>query len=595
MNLAKGARRLGAVPAGLALALAAACGSGGGASPSSGSYNAATSTIVNASTHTGGTLNLVDAQDFDSADPGNGYYNADWDYDRLFGRSLVTYANQPGTAGLKLVPDLATSLGVASDGGKTWTYHIRSNVKFSDGQTITSADVKYAIERSNWGRDVLSLGPSYFYNLIDPKAATGGFSWPGPYKSPKTSLPDSMIATPDATTIVFHLQQAFGEFDYVAALPQTDPVPQAKDTGASYGLHPVSSAAYMVTNYTPGRGATLVKNPYWNPKTDPGNLHPQLVDKINLRVKVDSNTVDNELLSNQASIDLQGNGVQTAAADRILENPALKKNADDAETGYINYAALNTKVQPFTNLACRQAVEFGVNKVELQNQYGGAQAGDIATTVIPPTLNGYAPYTNPYATPGNKGDMGKAKELVAQCKTALGSKFTKTVNISARSDRPQEVAAATALASQLTTMGFSPTVKNFPSGTYFSEFAGDPQYTDNNHLGVMMMQIAPDWPDGYSLLNLIANGASIPKTGNFNLSQLQDPTIDSMIKDSSENLSTQQRTASWSKIDQAIMQQAAIVPILYTKAFLYRPPNVTNVFVTNYLGMYNYDTLGVKN
>lgn len=551
--------------------------------------------IVNPSTHTGGTLNLVESTDFDSADPGNGYYNADWDFDRLFGRSLVTYANAPGSAGLKLEPDLATSLGQVSDGGLTWTYHIRPNVKFSDGQTITSQDVKYAIERSNWGRDVLSIGPSYFYELIDPLASQGKSSWKGPYADPGTSLPSSMIATPNPTTIVFHLTRPFAEFDYVAALPQTDPVPPNKDTGASYQLHPVSSAAYELTSYTPGKGATLVRNPYWNPATDPLHLHPQLVDKINVRVKVDANTVDNDLLSEQASIDLQGNGVQTPAQDKILGSPTYKRNADDAETGYITYAALNTKVRPFTNLACRQAVEYAVNKVELRNQYGGVTAGDIATTVIPPTLNGYAAYPNPYATPGDQGDIAKAKQLLARCEAQLGTDFTDQVNISARNDRPKELAAATAFASQLNAIGFKATVKAYPSASYFSSFAGVPFYTDKNDLGVMMMQIAPDWPDGYSLLNLIANGASIQPTGNFNLSQLDDPTINNMIKSASENLSASARTAEWSKIDQLIMGQAAIVPILYTKALLYRPPNVTNVFVTNYLGMYNYDTLGVSN
>ena len=42
------------------------------------------------------------------------------------------------------------------------------------------------------------------------------------------------ITTPDATTVVFHLATPFSDFNYVATIPQTAPVPPDKDTGASY-------------------------------------------------------------------------------------------------------------------------------------------------------------------------------------------------------------------------------------------------------------------------------------------------------------------------------------------------------------------------
>ncbi|MBV9830963.1 MAG: ABC transporter substrate-binding protein, partial [Marmoricola sp.] len=76
----------------------------------------------------------------------------------------------PGKASSQLVGDLAENLGKPSDGAKTWTYTLRKGVKFEDGTPITSKDVKYAIERSNYARDVLSNGPTYFAaNLIDNK------------------------------------------------------------------------------------------------------------------------------------------------------------------------------------------------------------------------------------------------------------------------------------------------------------------------------------------------------------------------------------------------------------------------------------------
>ena len=114
-------------------------------------------------------------------------------------------------------------------------------MKFSDGTPITSADVKYAIERTNYSPDVLSNGPTYFKaTLVD----NPGKGYQGPYKDKTGNL--KSIVTPNATTIVFHLKKPFADFDYLTSNPQTAPVPKAKDTGADYVKHIVSSGSYRV-------------------------------------------------------------------------------------------------------------------------------------------------------------------------------------------------------------------------------------------------------------------------------------------------------------------------------------------------------------
>jgi len=54
------------------------------------------------------------------------------------------------------------------------------------------------------------------------------------------------------------------------------------------------------------------------------------------------------------------------------------------------------------------------------------------------------------------------------------------------------------------------------------------------------------------------------------------------------------RTAIWSQIDEQILKDAAILPGIYQKTVLYRPPNLTNAYVQAYYGMYNYAVLGVS-
>src|SRR5262252_2210716 len=133
-----------------ALALAACGGgsgngsSGGGGGSSTSSFNAAVTQSVNPSTHKGGTIIYDNSSAPDSTDAGNTYYAFNLNFTMLYADPLTTYKSCPGlTCGNTVVPGLATALGAASDGNKTWTYHIKPGVKFEDGQTVTSQDVKY--------------------------------------------------------------------------------------------------------------------------------------------------------------------------------------------------------------------------------------------------------------------------------------------------------------------------------------------------------------------------------------------------------------------------------------------------------------------
>ncbi len=250
-----------------ALVLAACGGSSGssGSSSSSGStsatYNAGITGAVNPSTHKGGTLTFGDSSTPDSTDPGNTYYAFMWNFTRLYTMPLMTYKSCPGSCGLQVVPDLATGPGVVSDNGLTWTYHLQPNVKFEDGTTVTSTDVKYAVERT-FDRSKLPLGPNYFTLLLAPQKP----AYPGPYVDPaKNQMGLNAVQTPNPTTIVFHLAQPFADFNYVVAIPQTAPVPPSKDTGTNYQLHPISTGPYEFQSYQLNKQLTMVPNPHWNP------------------------------------------------------------------------------------------------------------------------------------------------------------------------------------------------------------------------------------------------------------------------------------------------------------------------------------------
>jgi peptide/nickel transport system substrate-binding protein len=568
--------------AGLSL-VATACSGGSGGSAAA--YNQGNTQIVNASNKAGGTLNYGLSSTPDSTDPGNTYYAYMWNFSRLYARTLLTYKPAPGKAGLQPVPDLATGPGQTSSDGLTWTYHLKPGAKFEDGTPITTKDVKYAIERStNYAPDVLPNGPTYFQQLLaDP-------TYPGAYKDPS---PDKMglnsVETPDDTTIVFHLQHPFADFDYLMTNPQTSPVPRAKDTGANYQQHPVATGPYKFSSFDPNKGISLVKNPNWDPKTD--DVRKQLADQINVAYNLNADDLDNRLLNGSMDVDLAGTGVQAAARAKVLGDPRLRNSADDAPSGFLWYAALDNQVAPLNNLHCRKAVEYAADKTANQTSYGGPVAGgDIASTVLPPNILGYQPGDQYEATTQQHGDLDKAKSELAQCGQPNGF----STNISARSDRPKEVAAAQAFQQALAKVGIKVDIQQYPSGQYLSDFAGSPNFVHQHGIGIMLMGWEADWPTGFGFLSQIADGRAIKPAGNSNMEEENNPQINSLLDQATRTQDPNARNQIYGQIDQIMMSDASIVPEVYAKSLLYRNPKDTNVYVTQAYGMYDYTQIGAS-
>ncbi|MGW5123958.1 ABC transporter substrate-binding protein [Streptomyces sp. NPDC004069] len=564
---------------------AAACGGGddngggGKGSGNSGKKDAALDSIVNASSKKGGTVTLEESDVPDSLDPGNTYYGFVLNFSRLYARSLTTFKPAAGTAGLEVVPDLAESLGEPSADAKTWTYHLREGLKYQDGTPITSKDVKYAVERSNFAPEVMSNGPTYFKSYL-----VGGDKYKGPYKD-KSPEGLKSIETPDDRTIVFKLNQPFADFDYLTTFSQTAPVPQAKDDGAKYVQHIVSSGPYQFESYQEGRSATLVRNKNWDPKTDP--VRKALPDRYEVKFKVNPVTVDNDLLADKVTGDIAGTGVQPQTQPKVLSGKYAKQT-DNSYAGATSYIALNVNVKPFDNIHCRKAVQFGLDKQSVVDAIGGAPKGDVATTLLPPSVNGYTKFDQ-YPSAGNKGDVDKAKAELKACGQPNGFSTTLT----ARSDRPAEVAQATAIQNSMKAIGIKVDIKQFPSGKYFSNFAGVPSYVHEHKLGMMSMAWGADWPTGFGFLDQIINGAAIKPSGGNNLMELNDPKINSALKAAIANTDSAARTKAWGDIDKMVQENASVVPLVYRKNLLFRPDSATNVTVSQaYLGMYDYLLLG---
>ncbi len=336
-------RHIGLLAAPAAVVLASTLAACSGANNSSTAASQGTGATSAASK--GGTLTILDSDTAISGlDPALSWSLATTTSGLMF-RRLTTWKIGPsGTT--EVVPDLATSDGTPTEGGQVWTYHLKSGIFFSDGQPITSYDFKYGIERTY--APALSGGLNYQKPLI---ADTAGYT--GPFSGKQLSS----IVTPNATTIVFHLNKPYGDWPWVVSTTSLAPVPVGKAPAATFGKAPITSGPYAVQSYTPGDSAVLVRNKYWSAASDQNRTAGpnEIVIKLNQDPTVEAQTLISDGASAQDSFG--ADFVPPAQLAQVENDPAAKARLVTSPASPLEYLAVNVASPQLKNLQLSPALE----------------------------------------------------------------------------------------------------------------------------------------------------------------------------------------------------------------------------------------------
>jgi peptide/nickel transport system substrate-binding protein len=573
-----------------ALLTTAACGGSSddkGSSTGAAGYNAANEKVAQASlAKKGGTLKFGGAQDADFWDTTRGYYGFMWNFARYYSRTLVTNKAAAGAAGAQLTPDLATGLAKVTDGGKTYTYTLRDGSTWEDGKAITSQDVKYGIERV-WAQDVLSGGPTYLKDVLDPNG-----EYKGPYKdTTKDHLGLKAITTPDAKTIVFHLPKANSDFEDMLSLVSASPVRQDKDTKAKYTLHPFSSGPYKFQSYTPGKDLTLVRNTAWKQSSDP--VRKAYPDKITVTFFSDANQLDQRLLNGDIDLDINQTGMSPQGRTTALKQH--KANLDNPTSGYIRYAVFPQSVAPFDNIECRKAVILGADHVSLQTARGGPVAGgDIGTNMLPPSIpGGEGQKYDPYGIAGadKNGNIAKAKEALKACGKPNG--FSTTIAV--RNNKPVEVATAQSLQASLKKIGINAQIDQY-DGSQTSGIIGSPTNVKKKGYGIIIMGWGADFPSVQGFGLPLWDSKYIAQSGNNNYALIKDKTIDGLFNSYTTTLDDAGKAKIATQINHKVMDGAYYLPFTFEKFINWRSDNLANVYTSAGVnGTYDFVNLALKN
>ncbi|WP_327172368.1 ABC transporter substrate-binding protein [Streptomyces sp. NBC_01336] len=567
-------RRVAAAAAVLAVAAgAAACGPEGSSKGSDDTSGAA------GAPKKGGTLTVLNSSPQEDFDPARLYTSGGGNVPSLVFRTLTTRNREDGAAGSKVVPDLATDLGTPSRNATVWTYTLKDDLKYEDGTAITSADIKYGIERSFAAE--LSGGAPYLRDWL-----IGGADYQGPYKDKKGL---ASIGTPDAKTIVFHLNKPEGEFPYLATQTQTTPVPKAKDTGTKYEEHPLSSGPYkVVKNEGDGERLVLERNTHWSAATD--EERKAYPNRIDVRSGLDSAVINQRLSASQgadAAAVTTDTNLGPAELAKVTGDKKLAARVGTGHFGNTNYIAFNPKVKPFDNPKVRQAISYAVDRGSVVNAAGGSSLAEPATTFLPDQDSfGHTPYD---AFPaGKNGNAAKAKELLKEAGYPDGLTVTLTHNNDKNFATSPEI--ATALQEALKKAGITVKLRGLEDNAY-----SDTVYNVKTEPGFFLSGWGADWPSGGPFFAPIFDGRQIVKAGyNFNSAQLNDPAVNKEIDEINKLTDLGAAAKRWGALDKKVGEQALTVPLFHPVYKRLYGESVKNVVISDWTGVLDISQVAVK-
>jgi len=530
----------------LALAVAAAgCGTSGGGS---------TSATGSAGTpKQGGTLTVGNQGEPTGLDPAIAYENDSWDLENMLYNTFLKYAGAPGEAGSKLVPDLAEAMPTISADGKTYTFKLRQGVKFAPpvNREVTADDFKWSFERMM----KLPKAPATFFyeGIVGAKDYENG-----------KAADVSGFKVVDKYTVQIDLVKPDPRFLNIVSMPFMYVVPKEWVTkwGAHFNRHPLGSGQYVMESWTAGQKMLLNKNPNY--------FDPSKVYADQWAFDFTPTPARQLLLLQRGQIDIMGNDVAPADLVRVSNDPKWKNNVASGPEIAFSYTFFNVKYKPFDNQTVRQAICYAINREKLVKLQSGAAA--VLNQIYPAGMPGHEANATYYPY-----DPDKAKQLLAQAGYPNGFK---TTYYCLNTDPWPKIAQS--IINDLQAIGIKAGLKLMDEATYWTATSAPA-----TGISIGFSDWYMDFPDPSDWIDPLFSKASTV-TGGMNAGNWWDPQVEALSKQASTMPPSQARIDLYTKIQQIIMEKAAVDPMTQMVGNHVFGPNVGGyylhpVWINNYI------------
>ncbi|MEU7089421.1 ABC transporter substrate-binding protein [Streptomyces achromogenes] len=501
----------------------------------------------------GGTLTIANPVDYTHLDPQKIYAGEAYSTSLLWGRQLTQYQVIDGRP--RLVGDLATDTGTSSDGGRTWTYHLKDGIAWEDGEPVTAQQVKYGIERTF--APGFEAGPTYW-----PEWLTGSEDRTEAvkkYGGPKKDGDLEAIETPDDKTIVFHFPEPQSDVPYMAAQSSSSPVRADKDTGTGYDVRPFATGPYRIVEHKQNKSLTLERNPHWKPATDP--IRHAYPDRFEFTFgKAVLNTAQ-EVFNGQGSgpTTLTTKGTLPPELISTVERDPVKRTLVVSGSQGAYTSDLYIKNDRVTDPEVRKAIHYVFPRQQARQVLGGQYAGDFATTLSSPAVVGWKKYDLYPVAP--TGDIAKARDHLARARTKV-TKLTYAYPVySAQDDQVAQV-----LADAFAKIGVELVVKGLQPAAFDAEvFRNDAPYD------LWLSTNSVDWPTPSTLLPDSFESHLDPLS---NAIRYANPRVDAELARIAKIGDARKKAAELIGLEETVMKDVPVVPFLYKSVSQFRGKDV---------------------
>jgi ABC-type transport system substrate-binding protein len=480
-------------------------------------------------------LRFASVDDVPTLDPAAGYDTASWTFEQAIFDMLVRY----GDADVELHPEVATSWESSPD-GTTFTFHLRNDVRFSNGRAVTAADFKYGIERVI-DPATLSKGMEYYQEI----AGSAEFA---AHRKPHVDG----IETPDPYTIIFHLSSPDPIFPHKLAMPFASAVPreEVEKWGEDFSKHVIGSGAFKLKEWVGGERIVLEKNQDYYIKGQP--KLDGIVDQIGVNpelqwLKFESGEID------------YPETIPPSEFPYVMKTPALRALTLNKSTVTTSYLGMNCQMPPFDDVRVRRAFNYAIKKQKLVDVLNGR--GIVARGVLPPNLPGYNPNVHGYDY-----DPAKARALLEQArlprdfKPALWFRADPTVEMLAES-----------IQQDLALVGVNVTLKPVAWGPLL-EAIRQPKNVE-----LYMGAWEADFPDPENFLTVLLSRAQF---GANNDSFYTNPEVEKLLAEAGPMTDMNKRYALYDQAEEIVIADAPWVFLDHPVSYLILKPWVHD-FVLN--------------
>jgi len=469
----------------------------------------------------GGTLRVnLSTTDLNYTDPSLEYESTGWQVEYATALKLLNWRETKA----QLYNEAASRVTVAPN-GKRYTFTIRPGLRLSNGEKITAANFRFAIQRAN-----------------NPKM-----------QSPASAFLSDLgaMTTRGKYTLIINLKKPRPDFASIVSMPFFQAISMKTPIDPNGVKTPPSGGPYYISSRDIGRSVVLSRNKYYK------GSRPHNPNSITIQVNTNLDTSLLQVRSNQKDYDMFG-VPPTAHVELHNKYPKQYHVSPGVITDYVTMnTTYGSKGENIKNHSCfngnsgvgvrtRQAVNYVVNRPAALAQRG-AFAGTTTDQVLPPTMPGFKQWK---IYPTGKPNAAKANSLKPK-------KCASTVFYGSTS--PISVAILQLVKGDLAKIGINTTLKTFTFAVRQAKegHRGEPFDLDLQAWGA-------DYPDPVDFIDILLDGRNIQAENNINNSYFNNATFNARMQAAGRISNLPKRYAAWALIDRDVMkQQAPIAPLFF--------------------------------